>query len=230
MVVISGRQVDLGTDPTVERDDRGHPLHGLADDTVTWIVSASLDDRVELGAVFDPRASFPAAHRLDVVVRCHSDGVTVDTTLTATGELAVPVAFGWHPYLAAPSSPVDVFLPFRVRHRLVDVLPVGTSDDVAPAWLQDPVMDDHWSADAGDVARVRCSGGSGGPATEVRLAFDAGFGWAMTWVPGSDAGFVCVEPMAGPLDPFAEAASTPLVVPGGSWTATFTLSGASLAP
>lgn len=229
VVVISGRQVDLGADPSVERDDRGRPLHGIADPSVDWVVSGSDDDRVALGAVFDARASFPAAHRLDVVVRCHTDGVTVTTTLTATGEVPVPVAFGWHPYLAAPTSPVEVYLPFRIRHRLVDVLPVGTSDDVPPAWLRDPVMDDHWTAAVGDVARVRSAGGPGQAASEVRVAFDAGFGWAMTWVPGSDVGFVCVEPMAGPLDPFTDGAPTPVVDPGSSWTAGFTLSGAPLA-
>ena len=62
-----------------------------------------------------------------------SDLLTWSVTLTATGDVPVPVSFGWHPYLRLPGVPRaewDLQLPL-VREALLDTLCVRDDAHVA---------------------------------------------------------------------------------------------------
>lgn len=198
-------------------DERGRPLHGLSGGEGWWRLESS-DAQAVAVATFDPHPAFPFAHRIEATFTLDAVGLHVDTALHATGDVDVPVAFGWHPYLAAPADlavPVEVYLPFTTACLLTDLLPSGVEQDVEAGWLRDPVMDEHWRVVSGMRAAVRSAVG------EISMEFTRGFGWAMTWVPAADAGFVCIEPMAGPLDPFVPRSSAPRARPGVPWMASF---------
>ena len=49
--------------------------------------------------------AFPFPHRLELAIELRSDSLSISFTLIATGAVAVPVAFGWHPYFQLPQTP-----------------------------------------------------------------------------------------------------------------------------
>src|SRR5690606_12640042 len=61
-------------------------------------------------------ASFPFPHDLVVFAEVGEAGLRVTTSIVPTGEVAVPVSFGWHPYLTLPGvgrADLSVDLPAR---------------------------------------------------------------------------------------------------------------------
>lgn len=232
---VPGGRVELAGDARVTPDECGRPLHGIAVDpgcwqvevreasTSSWASGASIP---EVTAELSFGEGFPLGQRVSVSATVDSDGLEVRTVVEAAGALdapepsPVPVAVGWHPYLRAPGtspdrSGVEVLLPFDVACGLDALLPTGVEQAMAPGWVRDPVMDEHWRAAPGQRAVVRSGD------LEVALTFGVGFGWAMTWVPEVGAGFVCVEPMAAPLDPYRPGAPTPVAHPGHRWVGEF---------
>lgn len=93
----------------VRADPNGLPIHGVLAGHPGWRVTAESVDGLtaELDFADDPRllASFPYPHVLTVAVRLADRTLTVRTTVTATGDLAVPLCFGFHPYLRLPGVP-----------------------------------------------------------------------------------------------------------------------------
>ncbi len=49
--------------------------------------------------------AFPFPHRIEVTAIAREPTLRIDTTIVPTGRRAVPVAFGWHPYLRLPGAP-----------------------------------------------------------------------------------------------------------------------------
>ena len=184
------------------------------------MLAASLDfdaDRPEFPA-------FPFPHRLDVEVRLAGLRLAVTTTLTATGDVAVPVAFGWHPYLAPPGAARDtwaVSLPFD-RRAVLDDRGVPTGDvvtDPAPGGpLGSTTLDDCYvGVGPGTVASLTGGG------RRLELHYDEGFPVTQVWAPDEPPVLAC-EPMTAPADPFAERLKPlRLAVPGASVRARFSL-------
>ena len=226
---VLGRRMNLEGDARVSADERRRPLHGLAVDPEVWQVAvgdegASDGSAVPATLVATAELSFGDAFPFDQHIRVDAavgaGGLEVRTTVEPAGAHEVPVAVGWHPYLRAPGanpdrSGVEVWLPFEVACELEALLPTGTERRVVPGWVRDPVMDDHWRAAPGQRAVVRSGD------LEVALTLGEGYGWAMTWAPEVGAGFVCVEPMAAPLDPYRPGAPIPLARPGEAWVGEF---------
>lgn len=227
---VLGRRVELAGDSRVSPDDDGRPLHGLAIDSRLWQVEvpeastspAGSAAAATLVATADLALgdAFPFDQSVSVVATVDRGGLGLRTTVAGTDACRVPVAAGWHPYLRAPGtspdrSGVEVLLPFEVACELDALLPTGVEQAVVPGWVRDPVMDEHWRAAPGQRAVVRSGD------LEVTLTFGVGYGWAMTWVPTPGAGFVCVEPMAAPLDPYRPGAATPVARGGDAWVGEF---------
>src|SRR6201998_559965 len=90
----------------VRPDPNGLPIHGVLAGYPGWRVTAEsaneLTAEVDFGA--DPRllASFPYPHLLEVTVQLAERTLTLRTTVSATGDAAVPLCFGFHPYLRLP--------------------------------------------------------------------------------------------------------------------------------
>jgi aldose 1-epimerase len=227
----AGTEVDLdGLD--LHTDPGGLPIHGTLTAHGGWRLerlaagdgSAVLQASLDYGAFPELLAAFPFPHRLTVTATVREATLAVATTLEATGGRPVPVAFGWHPYLRLPGAPRAAWrllLPDRVHLDLDDRgLPTGkTADEPEEA---DPVgdrtYDDLYALGQGPAARHLGLEAAG---RRLLVGYGQGYGHAQVFAPPG-AEFVCLEPMTGPTAALA-AGTTPLVDPGASLTAEFTV-------
>lgn len=201
--VVDGEEIALAPN-TFRTDPNGLPIHGLLAAYPRWRVLAEsateLTAEVDFGA--DPKllASFPFPHLLALTVRLAERTLIVRTAVTPTGDKAVPMCFGFHPYLQLPDvarSEWVVETP-ALRHLSLDEqgLPSGesSSQSATAEPLGDKTFDDGYDqVPAGAVFAVS----GGGRRIEVR--FEQGYPAAQIFAPpGEDV--VCFEPMAAPTD------------------------------
>ena len=206
-------------------DPNGLPIHGTMTAQPGWEVldaaPQALTARFRFGSHPELMASFPFPHDLRIDAEVDGGELVVDTTMTATGDRAVPVSFGYHPYLRLPGvarTDVRLALPTR-RHLELDTrsLPTGGVhlEDAEEAPIGDRTFDDCYLL--GDDRTLAVSGGG------RRLTVDVGVGYrfAQVFVPeGGDV--VCLEPMTAPIDALVSG-DYEVVPPGGSYTARFTV-------
>jgi aldose 1-epimerase len=230
---VNGTAVRLRRDsPLIARDEHGLPIHGLlggsphwalrhgnANGDAAWALSAEID----FGAHPDLLEAFPFPHSLVLDVALRQRTLTVRTTLTATGEHAVPVSFGFHPYLhLADVAREDwhVELP-AMRQLELDArsIPVGSSRPVAAAagLLETRTFDDGY-VDVPDGAEFVAAGG--GRRITVRL--EQGYPAAQVFAPASDD-VICFEPMTAPTNALNSGDRLSHVAPGERYTATFSI-------
>ncbi|OBB84031.1 aldose epimerase [Mycobacterium colombiense] len=192
----------------VRADPNGLPIHGVLAAYPGWRVTAETANELtaELDFGADPRllASFPYPHLLTVTAELADRRLTVRTTVTATGDRAVPLCFGFHPYLQLPDAPrADWIIETPpLRHLGLDDngLPTGDSEP-QPARaeaLRDKAFDDAYDQVAeGSVFAV--SGGG----RRIEVHFEHGYPAAQIFAPPVDdpaKAIVCFEPMTAPTD------------------------------
>jgi galactose mutarotase-like enzyme len=205
-------------------DGGGLPIHGTMTARPGWEVvefsEQALAVRFDFAAP-ELLASFPFPHELRIDLVVHAARLSVTTTLVPTGDRAVPVAFGYHPYLRLPAAAredVRLGLPDR-RHLELDDrgLPTGTSytEPAEDEPLGTRTFDDLYAL--GDDRRLTLSGGG----RRVAMVAGAGYRYAQVFAP-PDADFVCLEPMTAPGNALVDG-TYDLVPPGGSFSAHFTL-------
>ena len=226
-----GRRVDLGAAPRVRRDPGGLPIHGLLAGVPHWRVTgldadgaaANCTAALDVGAHVDLTAGFPFPHALSVHVALDAAALRVTTTVRATGDVAVPIAFGWHPYLVLPGVPRArwrVTLPAR-RHLLTDArgLPTGATEPLGAE--EEPLgvrtLDDGYDALA--TAAFTLAGGG----RSLTVTFDAGYPCAQAYAPG-DQDVVCFEPMTAPTNALVSGDGLRSVAPGATFSAAFAIS------
>ena len=217
---VLGRTVTLeDQDPRLDHDAEGRPLHGLRTLASDWVIERAGATTVTATTAALASPAFPFPHEMRITVQLSGAGLTLTTVLEAGREGPVPVGFGWHPYLVAGDDPVelwDVDLPFVEQAILHDLLPTASTRRVVPTATRVGPRDDCFLVEPGATARVV------GPTTTTSIDLTEGYRWAMVWSPGN-AGFICVEPMAGPLLALRDDSGGPVVPPGGRHSATFTL-------
>jgi galactose mutarotase-like enzyme len=192
----------------VRPDPNGLPIHGVLAAYPDWRVTANsgneLIAEVDFGA--EPRllATFPYPHVLTVSVLLSDRTLTVRTTVTATGDVAVPLCFGFHPYLRLPDVARGDWLieTPALRHLSLDDrgLPTGATTSRPPAEepLGDKAFDDAYDH-VEDGAVFAVSGG--GRRLEVR--FEQGYSATQIFAPlaeDPEQAIVCFEPMTAPTD------------------------------
>lgn len=227
----AGVEVDLdGLD--LHTDPGGLPIHGTLTAHRGWRLErlAADADRAVLEAGLDygdwPEllAAFPFPHRLTVTFALQGASLAVTTTLAATGDRPVPVAFGWHPYLRLPGAPRAAWrllLPSRTHLELDDRgLPTGKAADepAEAAPVGERTFDDLYALDA-DPAERRLGLEAAG--RRLVVGYGDGYDHAQVFAPPG-AEFVCLEPMTAPTAALATGAN-PLVAPGDSFSARFTI-------
>jgi galactose mutarotase-like enzyme len=209
-------------------DPNGLPIHGTMSAREMWDVSAvSAGGRVaRLRAAFeyagaDLLAAFPFPHRLETAIDVDGRSLSVATTIRPSGDRAVPVSFGYHPYLRLPGgrrSAWRLLLPRR-RHFELDErgIPTGTSTE-APAEAE-PIgartYDDLFELTGG--RRLGIEDGD----RRLNVLFGAGYRYAQVYIPPG-TGFACLEPMTAPTNALV-AGDYPVVRPGESFTARFSI-------
>lgn len=228
---VAGRRVALDAEsPLVRLDPGGLPIHGLLAASPHWTVEerhadhacARLAARLDFAAHAELMAAFPFPHLLQIEVRLEAATLTIATTLRATGDGAVPVSFGYHPYFRLPDAPArewEVSLPVR-RHVEVDerMIPTGESEPVSiePGPLGDRTYDDGYDRLEDPAGFVLAGGGR-----RLTMEFLEGYPIAVVWRP-PNGDFICFEPMTARTNALvAGAPDLRLVDPGGRYTAAF---------
>ncbi len=188
----------------VRADPNGLPIHGTLAAYPGWRVVAEsgneLTAEVDFGAEQRLLASFPYPHLLTVSVRLAERALTVRTTITATGDTAVPLCFGFHPYLQVPDAARREWIieTPALRHLSLDEkgLPTGESSE-QPA-KKDPLGDNTFDDAYDQVADGAVFAVSGG-GRRLEVHFEQGYSAAQIFAPpGEDV--VCFEPMTAPTD------------------------------
>jgi aldose 1-epimerase len=232
---IGGRSVDLDDSPApVHLNGNGLPIHGVAAALPYWEESgrtpgggtAAFGAQLDFAAHEELMAAFPFPHELHVQVELREDTLTVATILVSTGEVAVPISFGWHPYLRLPGLPRgdwQVELPVR-RRAILDGrgIPTGNSEAVAiePGPLGDRTYDDHF-LELEQPARFVLAGGG----RRIELELGEGYPCAQVYATlgtGEDP-YICFEPMTAPVNALVSGEGVRSVPPGGSFRADFSV-------
>ena len=227
---VDGRTVRLPDGPPLVRcEDHGLPIHGLLSGSRHWRVRSTDADpsqaRVSAALAFDAHpellAAFPFPHTLRLDAALDPGGLTIATTLRATGTVPVPAAFGFHPYLRLPGADRAAWrleLPAR-RYLFADArgIPTGHHEDEHPARLMlgTRSFDDGFDRIA-EGAQFSVSGGG----RRLTVTFVTGYPAAQVFsAPG--AGFICFEPMTAPTNVLRSGSGLRRVQAGAAFTAVF---------
>jgi aldose 1-epimerase len=199
-------------------DPNGLPIHGALPGHLGWAVQAgSPSHRLVARLLWDSSELlelFPFEHELELGAELAGGGLTLTTTLRATGSDPVPVAFGFHPYLRIPgSSRRDWRVTLGATQRLVldeHMIPTGVHEPlVERAFVLGEQSWDDGLAGLGEPARFEVSGGE----TSLIVTFEEGFGYAQVYAPpGHD--YICFEPMTAPTNALVSGEGLVLVAPG----------------
>jgi aldose 1-epimerase len=218
--------------PRLHCDANGLPMHGLLGAYPGWrVVSSGADQSgarlsatLDFGADSALLAAFPFPHALRIDVALCNSTLTIATTLHATGDVAVPVAFGYHPYLQLPGVPrADWHIELPVRRQwLLDGRGIPTGETRAVAIPPGALGDRSFDALFDDLARPARFVVAGG-GRRVTVEFVEGYDYAQIYAPASDA-VICFEPMTAPTNALTTGGPTlRLVHPHQRYRAAFTI-------
>ncbi|OBF96093.1 aldose epimerase [Mycobacterium sp. 852002-51152_SCH6134967] len=188
----------------VRTDEHGAPIHGVLAAYPGWEVSDRTDNSLtavlDYGA--DPQllAAFPFPHVLTQHVSLDDRTLTIETTVTPTSSVSVPLCFGYHPYVKIPGVPREEWILSTpaMRHLPVDDkgIPTG-ADEPWPGGAQTLMVtayDDGF--DQVPEGAVFTLAGSG---RRIDVAFETGYPAAQLFAPPNDD-LIGIEPMAAPTD------------------------------
>lgn len=230
---LADQQIELDPDSSITHRDAatGTAIHGLLAASPYWTVTdadrGTLTAELDFGRVPEYIAAFPLPHLIRYSAAVSGATLTVTVTVVATGEVDVPISFGFHPYLTLPDSDRRgwrVEIPVA-RQALVDdrMLPTGEVLDLAPGELDgalgDRVFDTSYPQLHGDQPRFVLAD------EHRRLALTHVSGYPVTQVYAPEASqFICYEPMTAPVDALISGDRLRWVKPGEQFEATFTIS------
>lgn len=229
---VGGHAVRVPEDPTrIHTDANGLPIHGVIGGRMGWeltrapapgapSLSARLNWRESQSELFEV---FPFRHDLDYQARLVDGRLQLDLTVHACGADAVPLAFGFHPYLSLPGVPRErwlIELP-ALRHLALDTtqIPIGP-DKAVPAQrfeLAEQEFDDAFDQ-VSEPARFAVTAGG----RRIALEFVEGYPCAQVFAPRS-AQSICFEPMTAPANALRSGDGLRLLGPGDSFRARFSV-------
>ena len=175
---VAGREVDIDPSRTPLRlDGNGLPMHGLLSAARGWEVdhheATDLVARFDFAAHDDLMATFPFAHELTFHAALDGARLTLATTVHATGDTPVPIAFGFHPYLRLPGVARAVWrVEIPVRERLLldeAMLPTG---ELAPVHVPAGPLGARTFDDAYVAPPDGAAFSLEGPDRRIELTFD----------------------------------------------------------
>jgi aldose 1-epimerase len=166
-------------------------------------------------------AAFPFPHRLETAIEVDGRSLSVTATIRPSGRRSVPVSFGYHPYFRLPGGRRVAWRLQLPRRRHVELdecgIPTGQSAE-APA-ESEPIgarsFDDLFEL-IGD-RRLAIQHGTRRLNRPLRRRLPVRAG-----LRSAGRGFACLEPMTAPTNALV-AGDCPVVAPGGSFTARFSI-------
>jgi aldose 1-epimerase len=228
----TGREIDLRDESLFKVEENGLPIHGVLPALLPFAVTSAAageetaDVHAEIDTERAPRLleAFPFPHRLRIEIRLRGLKLTVRTHLAATGDVPVPMTFGYHPYLRlpAPRARCRALIPAGTRLVLDErTLPTGEAvpNDLTDVALAGASLDDAF----GDIppGAPFAAAASDGSGADVRMG--RGYPWAQVFSP-AEAGFTCFEPMTSPANALVTGRGLALVRPGREAMAGFAVS------
>lgn len=214
--------------PPLRLDPNGLPIHGALAACPYWEIVEHADDRVVARLDFEAHdellAVFPFPHTVEQAVSIENSALSIATKIEPTGEVAVPIAFGWHPYFRLPGVPAEEWeIDFPVSSRLVtDDRMIPTGERVYDAIEPGAVESRTWDTGFDDVADGTAFVMRGGD-RELSVRFEAGYPVAIIWRPEGGQ-FICIEPMTAPTNALCSGDGLRLVAPGDAFTARWSVS------
>jgi aldose 1-epimerase len=222
---VADRGVTLSAhSPLLRYDDNGLPMHGMMWPHLAWSIVEA--EPARLSASFDwshPRGLvvFPYPCRLTMTASIEPGSLTIETELAATSDIAVPVSFGFHPYLGLPDVPRQewrVRLP-EMRHMTLDPrkIPTGASEPFPGLddMLGERDFDDGFAL-LGDQATLSVSDGTHNIAVDLL----EGYPYTQVYAPHGK-NYLAFEPMTAPANALISGAGLRLVAPGDTFRARF---------
>lgn len=227
---LEGESIDLRDAPRLKRDARGLPIHGLLTAAPGWelLAHAPAHEGARLEARFDTSSDaeligvFPFPHLVTIEALIEPRRLTVKSTVTGTGPLPVPIAYGFHPYLRLPGVPREdweVELPVTEQLELDERgLPTGGRREADPVdgRLGDRTFDDLFVAPAD--GRPFALSGAG---RRLELAMGGGYPYAQVYAPPGEE-LIAFEPMTAPTDALTSGEFA-TVDPGSERSASFSI-------
>jgi aldose 1-epimerase len=214
----AGREVTLDpSSPLLRSDEHGLPIHGVPWSLLAWELTDARQDSVAARLEWqrsDLLETFPFRHRLEMVATLRTEGLTVETTLIADHDDAVPVSFGFHPYFGIPGLSRPYWrLGLPVMRRLVldrRGIPTGEEESFEgfDAELGAVEFDDGFALPEG--ARSFTLAGAG---RRISVELLEGYGYAQVFAPKGKE-YVALEPMTAPTNALTTGAGLQLVKPG----------------
>jgi aldose 1-epimerase len=222
--------VDVSLDGlTLPRDPNGIAIHGNLYGAPFEVQQAN-DTRVvatlDYGGYPAKLEAFPFPHTLSVDARLHpTRGLNVVTRVDPTTDQAVPISFGWHPFVQLPDAPREEWelrWP-ECEHMEVDarVLPTGarTPQAAERAPIAERTFDDHYAL--GGDRTFSIAAGSGRSRRTLTFQFDPSYPYAQLYVP-PEGRFVAIEPMTAEIDALGRG-TAPTAEPGSRFQAAFNI-------
>jgi aldose 1-epimerase len=229
-----GSVLDAASVPGLKRDGNGLPIHGSLVRFGDWSAIETDANSVAVAEAtleWTPSlpffAGFPFRHRLSVRYELAPRSLRVITRVDAL-DGAMPVSFGWHPYMAFPNAArretllqlpdrehIELdgrMLPLREKGRLV----VTATQGRGSCTLSGHVFDDLFRVGSDAKAAVHPPHGG------ARMEFEEGYRFLQVYSP-EDAGFVCLEPMVAPGAALSDGLDLATAEPGSPYRAAFSL-------
>jgi aldose 1-epimerase len=215
----AGKRVNLeDAGELISRDPNGLPIHGVMPGLLRWRVEpGSMADRIAARLDWSsPQllAVFPYVHEVRFDARVRDAELEIATTVRATGPDAVPVSFGFHPYLRVPGAPRQTYrVSLGAFRRLVldeQMIPTGERVPVGRRVfrLEDLSLDDALD---GLELPPEFAVSAGGLA--ITVTFNHGFQFAQVYAP-PERDFVCFEPMTAPANALNSGDGLVVLAPG----------------
>jgi aldose 1-epimerase len=214
---------------SLPHDPNGLPIHGNllgVDFEVQMAENTRIVATLDYGAFPEKLRAFPFPHLLTIDARLHPKrGLNIVTRVEPTTERAVPISFGWHPFLQLPNAPRS---EWELRwpacaHVEVDerVVPTGvrTAQPAERAPIADRTFDDLYALGADRTFSI--SAGSGAKRRALTLLFSPTYPYAQLFVP-PEKEIVAIEPMTAEIDALGRG-TAPVVSPGEWFQASFNL-------
>jgi aldose 1-epimerase len=230
-------------DPLLKLDANGLPIHGAMPRALAWeLLEAPRDGALgdghghrddDGGQTLSARlrwdrpqllALFPFTHTLALRARVDDATLTIETSVHADGDVAVPVSFGYHPYLTLPGadrSAWQVDLPVSRRLTLDErMIPTGAGEPFEHRRFQ--LADGDWDDAFAGLLRPTVFSVSAGE-RRIELQFHHGYSHAQVYAPAGQQ-FICFEPMTAPTNALVSRDELPIVQPGEVYRAAFSVS------
>jgi len=216
---------------------RQNASHGLVRWS-PWRLADRQPDALTVAHRLFPQPGWDGVLDLAVTYALGEGGLSVTSTATNAGEVAVPFGFGAHPYIAlGETSLADVELHLPATHEvLVDdrMLPVSTEPVRPETDFREARALGTTRLDTAYTGLSRRDDGSWDVTVsglrdrpDVIVWGDRAFGWVQVFTrQGEDEGVqgirgVAVEPLTCPADAFNSGEGLVVLEPGQSWTGTW---------